>query len=358
MIVQLEKTNTRISIINNIPKKFFSRIEEATTFGDHLFPTWSNRVFRGTNLKNKFKAVYDRYKNYKTDSYRRKIRSAFKFSNQIEKLCSNEKGTEIITLSDLPKKIQDPISELFKYLYKTAINYSDFQDYVDETLSELIDRFLRNNQIEVCPFCGLEGYLNLEGQARLSLDHWLPKSEFPMAAVNLNNLIPIGNRCNQSPAKGEKNILLNENKDRIKAFYPLAEHSEVNVEFSFNKEPTIDGIKEEDWDLNKNPNDTSDEKVLASWASIMNIDKRYNDYLKKYVFTLWKDYYKHFIENTPGVSHANSIDELKDNFQRWKAWFPLKTKPGAILYRAFIDYLIEEASDKYLYSLYRNFNSQ
>jgi len=57
IITQIHKSKTRLSIINNIPKKFFLKIEESENFGNHLFPSGVIDVFNNTDLKIKFQEV-------------------------------------------------------------------------------------------------------------------------------------------------------------------------------------------------------------------------------------------------------------------------------------------------------------
>jgi len=126
MITNLQKIWTRLSIINNIPKKFFSKLEESNAFNENLFPEWANLVYQRTTLKEKFRAVYDKYKLLGSENTRNKVISSFSHSLQIEKLCNNEHGTQIIKVKDLPKSIQSEIEVLFEYLYNTALNYHEF----------------------------------------------------------------------------------------------------------------------------------------------------------------------------------------------------------------------------------------
>ena len=51
------------------------------------------------------------------------------------------------------------------------------------------------------------------------------------------------------------------------------------------------------------------------------------------------------------------IVAFKENLLSWKETFDLKEQPSALLYRAFLDYLTERASDKYLQGLCSNFAS-
>jgi hypothetical protein len=65
--------------------------------------------------------------------------------------------------------------------------------------------------------------------------------------------------------------------------------------------------------------------------------------------------YKRFLEEDHDINHADTIDELRNNFRIWKASFLIKVRPGSIVYLAFIDYLINSASNSYLYGLCENF---
>lgn len=357
MITRLQRLNTGISVIQEIPTMFFREIENAAAFGNHLFPVWANGVFGATALNNKFEAVYNKYKTIRSKANRDKIIAAFTYNNQIESLCNNQAGSLIIELNDLPKSIRKELDILFLHLYNSAINYHLFETHVADTLKTSIDRFITQNGIEVCPFCGLEGFLNIEGQSRIALDHWLCKDLFPMSAVNFDNLFPIGSKCNERPAKGSKNILIDNPiaRNRIHAFYPYLTHNGITTSFIFINEPTMSGITDVDWNFTLKPTSLADQNIFDSWNSTLNISIRYLDYHRKNIFPMWEADYKRFIEEDHDIEHAQTIDELKQNFKLWKASFPLKGRPGAILYRAFIDYLVNNASNGYLYGLCENF---
>lgn len=357
IISNLHRFTTGISLIQEIPTVFFREIEDSDRFGDHLFPTWEKSIFSSTSLRKKFEAVYNKYKAIKTKSVRDKITDAFTQNNLIENLCNNTSGSKVITLKDLPKTIQKSIDILFLYLYNTAINYNLFEAHVGDTIKRSIDRFIGNNQLEVCPLCGLEGFLNIEGQSRIALDHWLCKDLFPMSAVNFDNLFPIGPKCNERPAKGSKNILFDDPtlKNRVTAYYPYANHSGISTIFNFINEPTINGITDTDWEFISAPTNPAEQNIYTSWDSTLNIKIRYVDYYRKNILNMWENDYKTFIEEDHDIQHAQDTNELKNNFRLWKASFPIKGRPGAILYRAFIEYLINRASDAYLFSLCENF---
>lgn len=357
MISKLQKLETAISKIQEIPTKFFAEIEDTIEFGSHLFPDWAEEVFSKTALKNKFEDVYKKYKAIKHEADRLKIINAFIHNNQIEKLCNNEVNSQIIELKDLHESIRVELDNLFLYLYNSAITYHLFETHVKDCLKDSIDRFIRDNGLEVCPFCGLEGFLNIEGQSRIALDHWLCKDLFPMSAVNFDNLFPIGSKCNERPAKGSKNILIDNpiDKNRIQAFYPYLNHSGITAKFVYINEPSISGISDIDWVFTVSPNNISEQNIFANWDSTLNISIRYLDYHRKNIFPMWEADYKRFIEDDHEVNHALTIGELKQNFKLWKASFQIKGRPGSILYRSFIDNLINNASNAYLYGLCENF---
>ena len=70
---------------------------------------------------------------------------------------------------------------------------------------------------------------------------------------------------------------------------------------------------------------------------------------------MWEADYKRFIEDDHDIDHAQTIEELRNNFRLWKASFPIKGRPGSIVYRSFIDNLINNASNAYLFGLCENF---
>jgi hypothetical protein len=211
--------------------------------------------------------------------------------------------------------------------------------------------------MQICPICGLEGYLNLDGQSRLPLDHWLCKDVFPVTAVNFDNLFPLGDKCNGRPAKGDTNILIDEHGNRVVAFYPFLNHHSISTTFYFNNEPSMTPLVDADWNLNMTPNDITEQVLFESWNAIFNILQRYRDYFRKYVFPMWENNYKRYIEDS-GIGHANNTAELRAKFRQWRATFQINTSIGAVLHRAFIDNMIQDCSEAYLYALCENFKRQ
>jgi hypothetical protein len=357
MLVRLQPLQTELRRLHEIPTTFFQNIEAASAFDDALFPAWTDIAFAGTHLKAKFKAIYDKYKAIAEPTERMKVINAFTNNNQIENLCRNQAGLICIPLLALDDSIRDEIEKTFHYLYNTAINHDGFTAYISDNIRDAIDRFIQTCNMQICPICGLEGYLNLDGQARLPLDHWLCKDIFPFTAVNFDNLFPLGDKCNGRPAKGDTNILVDEHGSRVVAFYPFLNHHSVTTTFTYNNEPSMTPLADTDWNLNIAPTDASEQILFESWNSIFNILQRYKDYFRKYVFPMWENNYKRYIEDS-GIGHANNVADLRVKLVQWRATFQINTSIGAVLHRAFIGNMIYNVSEPYLYSLCENFKRQ
>jgi hypothetical protein len=357
MLFNIQPFQTELTRLQEIPTAFFANLEASVNFDDALFPDWIDTAFAGTQIKNKFNAIYTKYKSLADPAERARIIDAFTNNNQIESLCRNQAGLTCIPLANLHESIRDEIDQAFLYLYESALEYHGFTSHVADTIKDATDRFIRACGMQICPTCGLEGYLNLEGQSRIALDHWLCKDIYPVNAVNFWNLFPLGDKCNGRPAKGTKNILIDEHGDRIVAFYAYQNHHAVNVSFSYNNEPSINPLVDADWNLNIVPNDVNEQLLFDSWESIFNIRQRYKAYFRKIVFPLWENGYKAFIDDA-GLGHANDVPELKQRFGIWRASFNLKSTIGAYIHRAFIDNMINNCSEAYLFSLCENFKSQ
>jgi hypothetical protein len=97
-------------------------------------------------------------------------------------------STDYESLSDLPKAIQAPVAELFGFAFEllTGLGVRDRHYRAIYTAVPY----------HVCPFCCCE-YFDASGAPREDLDHYLSKSFYPFATVNLRNLVPMGIKCNE-----------------------------------------------------------------------------------------------------------------------------------------------------------------
>jgi len=80
----------------------------------------------------------------------------------------------------------------------------------------------------ICCVCGTEllaqyrADVDEDDQWRGPYDHLFPKDKYPIYAIHPDNLLPICHTCN-SKAKGAKDLLFDEHKQRRVCFYPYNE---------------------------------------------------------------------------------------------------------------------------------------
>ena len=364
VVTDLKPIDTTLRKLQEIPETFFSRVEASRSFDNSLFPEWltdsdgSAVIFSSkTELRNLFKSVFDKYKAILDFNERTKIIDAFNSCNQIIDLCSNDLGSLYIEINDIDNSISEDIVNVFQYLYTNALNHPDFLLFSDDNLKDSLTRFTEKNDLDLCPFCGLETMIQLKGQPRLALDHWLNKSKFPFASINFDNLVPIGNDCNSSGVKGSKNVLKASDKiTRAKSYYPYIIHNGLDVTIVCVVEPNITNLNGE-WKLSIKPKDIKDSEIFISWLFIFNVIERYEDYLNKIVLRWKKDYVQYFTNDDKTITHADNVLEFKRNLTEWRRSFVTKKRHGSVVYKPFLDCLLN-ANDDFLYGIVENFKSQ
>lgn len=162
-----------------------------------------------TGLSGRLEAYEKAYKKLE-DLERLQVKRCLDQQNQIPALVACTVDCEKVNA--LPEGIQGPIENLLDFSFKllTPLGIRDKQ-------YEII---YKNNSYHVCPFCGCE-YFDAPGAPREDLDHYLVKAFYPFAAANLENLAPMGKRCNES-YKLQQDILRTVPGVRRQSFYPYA----------------------------------------------------------------------------------------------------------------------------------------
>ena len=122
-------------------------------------------------------------------------------------------------LDDLAEPIRQAALDLFGFAFRllTGLGIRDSQ----------YTCIYENAQYRLCPFCGCE-YFDAPGAPREALDHYLSYGRYPFAAVNLRNLVPMGNKCN-SRYKLSQDILQADDGVRRRSFYPYGEIPEISM---------------------------------------------------------------------------------------------------------------------------------
>jgi hypothetical protein len=368
MIFKISPFETQLRKIQEIPETFFNKIEESTNFDNSLFPNWlydehgNPQIFsQQTELRNKFEAIYNKYKAIEDNLERKKIIDAYVNTNRIVDLCNNNEEVLCYELNDLHESIRKEIDSAFLYLYKSALNHTEFLEFVKDSNTVALKKFTEDNKLELCPFCGLETMLQLVGQPRISLDHWLNKDRFPFGSVNFDNLIPIGTVCNSNGVKGSKNTLKDKTQlNRVKSYYPYQEHNGISINVISIEKPTIQNQSGK-WQLCLEPNDNNEKEAFDSWDFIFNISSRYKDYFESNTLLRWQSDYVDFIKNDDDNEEfipPETVTDLRNDLKIWRKTFQMRKKHGSVIYRPFLNFLINESPDEYLYGIVENWKSQ
>jgi hypothetical protein len=212
-----------------------------------------------------------------TSSEQKQILQAFNDQNDIALLLSGHCTCQAIT--DLPESIRKPIKSLFEAAFDLLTDL----EIRDRHYQKIYDACAYH----LCPFCGCE-YFDAPGAPREALDHYLLKNNYPFAAANLRNLVPMGSKCNSSH-KGTQDILKRDGKPR-KAFDPY-NHEIVTISLD-NSQPFAGTIGKTGEQLPKWKIDFSrDCEEVTTWDEVFHIRERYardvldegfNSYLREF----------------------------------------------------------------------------
>lgn len=105
--------------------------------------------------------------------------------------------------------------------------------FVDIVYSKILDKQALIDAIGLrsCPYCNRSYiYTITEGKVNPQLDHFYPKSKYPLFAVSLYNLIPSCAICNSAGAKGDKDTLLDIKYQIISPY--MIKHEDFHFKFS------------------------------------------------------------------------------------------------------------------------------
>lgn len=349
-----------IESLHEIPIAFFAGIEESESFGNHLFPEWYEDVC-GTfyALERKFISLYDNYKAIENKEIRDLILKAFEVNNKIEELCEISIVDREISKTELPANIAEDLDAIFKQLYDSTLNHEKFREKTNTTLRLYIKQFIRVNKVSLCPFCGIYSFINIEGEARTALDHWLCKTFFPQASVNFNNLVPICEKCNKRPVKGERIILdfPEGEAERSKSFYPYSVHSGFNITFSFDEIPDSSDLTTASFSLALEAVNPVENEIFKNWMSVFNIQERFESFMSESIFIMWDSNLEGYCETNP-ISDTYRLQEFKEYLENHKNTYYHKNTPGHLLYKSFFDYIINYTGGNYLKSIYDNLESK
>ncbi len=270
-------------------------------------------VSKGTVLKDEVEKIYTIFKGL-SDDQKNTIKNAFTLTNQIEKLCNKE--VQPVYLADMHKVVREDIKPLFKWCYENLLDKAKVAGDKLEYYQELI----KKNNFQYCPCCGLIDFESPdpENEVREANDHYLPKSKYPFASVNFQNLVPLCYKCNSDRKKTDDPI----ENDR-KAFFPFADGDhEISITLEIDKEKDIDSLDRIDLTVNL----IGDKDKIETWDWLFDITERYNDKIRPRIKTYLrelKNRYRQQKKDNPALTFIEIIDrEIEiyedDKYSDWK----------------------------------------
>lgn len=233
-----------------------------------------------SKLDPNFKPIYKAYKGKKSidDIYeeckklnvtqKQKIKEAFEINNRIEELCDGRLMP--VYLKDLPEVVDKKIKPLLVDFYEDLLE----QSRVPGTKLDYYSKLIQTNGYKNCPCCGLSVFEppkdeDIQKGFREDFDHYLPKSIFPFASVNFQNLVPLCTKCNRDRKKDKNPI-----ENNCIAFYPFSSEVEHNIDIEIILAPNIKfkDIKREDIVIYFK----GDNPKINTWNRLFDIEDRYN----------------------------------------------------------------------------------
>lgn len=232
-----------------------AREEEPTDWPECIPNVRRTVLRRRTGLRDRFASFKEKFVLLDVDD-RACVIEELIMQNNIDRLLCAE--VDCKKIGELPLGIRNEASELFTFAFKLLSDLG-IRDRQYKIIYETISK-------KVCPFCGVELMEDPEAP-RPDLDHYLVKEEYPLAAVNLKNLVPMGGRCNQKYKK-RQNLLFDDAGNRRQVFYPYADQA-TDIIIS-NTDPTGNNGRPA-WQVDFDPSTPESE----TWDAVFCVRERY-----------------------------------------------------------------------------------
>jgi hypothetical protein len=262
---------------------------------------YRKRLKRRTGLEKRLNAYHKQIVKL-TPEQQCQVLQTFKAQNEIPRLLSCQGKCE--SINALPTSIQEPVKDLFEFAFSLLTDL----EIRDEQYKIIYDKISG----QTCPFCGCEDF-DAPGAVREALDHYLLKSEYPFAAANLRNLVPMGNKCN-SGYKRDQDILMKDNRTRRKSFDPY-NHQTVTISLN-NSQPFAGTTGKTGEPLPKWEIDFSlNAEEVTTWDDVFHIRERYK---RDVLDPKFQSYLKEFGSYCRAFEFVpNSTEELLDALAKY-----------------------------------------
>ncbi|WP_223546815.1 hypothetical protein [Priestia aryabhattai] len=287
MIKAYQYIDTDHSKLHQYVMAFFKKIETCTgEFSEELFDPEFLPIVNSHYkiLKSKFKEIYIQFSDLSEEN-RKLLCDRIIKSNEIEKICRGEYRPA--AFPEKPSGIEESLKDLFVNLYDQVLSGNSFQNSIKKTLRDHFDEFSQTNEdITLCPLCGIGELKKAQDETRDQYDHYLSKTLYPFSSVNFHNLVLSCKECNSFDVKGNKDIIA---ISTGKLFFPYDDkHQGVSLVANVSQDNTK--LEEIKWDLVFSNSDGKDDEI-ESWKRIYSIDSRYKSYISGRIKKWYSTYY-------------------------------------------------------------------
>lgn len=231
------------------------------------------------------------------------IKEAFIINNDIDSLCkAKQKPIELNTLVPVVESKMKPL--LVKF-YSNLIG-------AGEKLTYYNDLIIYNGDFKFCLCCGLTPVESAESHYREDNDHYLPKAEYPFAAVNFKNLPPLCSKCNKK-CKSTNSPFKNQRKS-FYAFSPLENEFEITVSINTTNPTSYLDLKENEVVLTFN----NDVDKVDTWHWLFQINTRYNEEVRQFSKTelrILANRFKRNNERKKGETYEQILNDAIDDYE-------------------------------------------
>jgi len=342
--------------MQEVIKAFFHRSIQIVEYSDQLFPKWFRKTINKSLALNKgFKKIHE-YMHEKDIPFREQIYHQFLNNNSIEALC-NDKDFPILSHIDWASKKGKKFKNFFKDNLYGSLDAAVFKPKgcSENPKKNFYREFIKRNK-HICPFCGMDSYINPEWKSHSDFDHYLSKAAYPFTAANLQNLVPMCDPCNQDYKKQQS--MISSGNQRTLAFYP------------YEKLPEMCLIIECEYEANNLDEKTkfnvflysSDQKALSkieTWDRVFEIKDRIQKQVEVFYDDWMEDFFEDdFMENGP-VEKLNDFKQLLNNYYRkCIPKIERRAKVDVIVICEFFRFMANGASDFFLIGYLKSYNKR
>lgn len=213
------------------------------------------------------------------------LKNWYKLNNDINALCQ-DRSLQPISYDKLIREyptVGKKIKSFYTSLYGNGspFNLVAFGD-LREIVSKHYFEFMKINDEEICPFCGLSSIKGTNHSTREAYDHFMPKAKYPFTSINFKNLAPMCHDCNSSYKLSKEPLMhIDPIKKKVlnirrRAFYPYSlKKWSFKTQVQLNNKDIVN-LSSDDININfTSINSYSHLDQLESWNETFGIDERY-----------------------------------------------------------------------------------